>query len=73
MEHYRQCKLKRGNTYQTSWIPEKFAKQNKYVKLKTNGEWIDGWQVVHVGARMDEASALKNSQNYKHQRKASDI
>jgi uncharacterized protein YxeA len=50
---YAQCtlekKTKEGKRTQTSWLPLKFAKQNKYLKLKEDGEWEDGWQVVHVG------------------------
>lgn len=42
MTYYRQCKLRRENTitvsggylWQTTWIPEKFAKEGRFVKLK---------------------------------------
>ena len=65
----RQCKLKKGNTYQTSWIPDKFAKVGKYIKLKDD----DGWEVVEVGSIMDSKEVQKRISDYRHQRKASDI
>lgn len=37
----------KGDTYQVSWIPEKYAKVGKYVKLKDD----DGWEVIEVGTK----------------------
>lgn len=82
MIYYRQCLLERGQTNQVSWIPEQFAKKNKYIKLKNNkesgclveeGKWEDGWKVIEVGIRMPEDIVLSNSQAYKHHRKNTDI
>ncbi len=42
MKHYRQCLLKKKNTYMVSWIPSEYAKTGRYIKLGTD----DGWQVV---------------------------
>ncbi len=64
-----QCKLRKGDTYTTSWLPQKFANVGKYVKLKN----IDGWLVESVGPPMCSSIVLERSQDYKHQRKASDI
>ena len=72
MTFYRQCILRRGTTRTTSWIPEKFARQGKYIKLKETDGWKDGWLVMEVGARMSEDQVRERSQDYKHQRKASD-
>ena len=52
--NYCQCELMKENTRQVSWIPEKFAKLGKILKLKENGEWIDGWKVISVGTARDE-------------------
>lgn len=76
--YYKQCKLQKGLFHTTSWIPEKFAVKGKYVKLKREGatgikKWDNGWLVVEVGSRMKEEEVLVRSQDYKHQRKASDI
>lgn len=52
---YRQCHLKKGNTHQTSWIPEQFAVVNKVLKLREDGVWDDGWVVQTVSeTRLDE-------------------
>ena len=67
--YYKQCQLRKRNTIQTSWIPERFARQGKYLKLKGD----DGWLVESVGNRMEEKMVLERSQDHKHQRKASDI
>lgn len=47
---YKQCTLQKGNTIQTSWIPEEFAKSGKYIRLKDD----DGWKVIGVGFRASE-------------------
>lgn len=74
MPFYRQCELHRGPWRTYSWLPEKFAKKGRYVKLKDQGAWQDGWQVKAVGSmRRSEAEALERSQDHKHQRRASDI
>lgn len=60
----------------TSWLPEKYAKRGSYVKLKQDdGNWTDGWfvETVYVEVEFDEKTALIRSQDYKNQRKASDI
>lgn len=71
---YRQCRLARGQRRTYSWLPEKYAKQGKYLKLREKGRWENGWCVESVGAfRMSEISVDERSQDYKHQRRASDI
>jgi len=64
-----QCKLKKGNSYQVSWIPEKYAKIGKYLKIKEN----NGWEVIEIGSKMDSEEVNKRSMDYKNQRKVSDI
>lgn len=74
MTHYRQCRLLKGDAVTTSWIPEKFAKKGKYLKLRKNNEWVDGWLVVEVGdTRQPEEFVLARSQDYRHQRDVSDV
>ncbi len=48
MRYHRQCKLQKENTFQTSWIPEKFAKVGNYVNLKES----KGWKVIEVHTKM---------------------
>lgn len=66
---YRQCWLVRGPTHRTVWIPEKYAKKGKFIKIKDE----DGWQVRSVGTRMAEDQLLVVSQSYKHTREVSDV
>jgi len=69
MTYYRQCILIKDRTTQTAWIPEKYAKRGKYIKIKED----DGWLVVTVGERAAEEQVFERSQDYKRTRKASDI
>jgi len=60
IRYYKQCKLSRQTKdcylIETAWIPEKFAKKNKYLKLKQKGKWSNGWKVISIGTRLpDEA------------------
>jgi len=52
-----EIKKESGTTTTTSWIPEKFAKMGKYLELRnSNGEWVNGWKVVSVGARQTKTN-----------------
>ncbi len=67
---YKQCILQRNKTVQVSWIPSKYAKVGNTLELK--GE--DGWKVIFVSKQAVSAEqANEMSQEFKHQRKASDI
>lgn len=78
--YYRQCVLKRGTKQQVSWIPERFARKGHHVKLrKREGsgcvrgytEWVDGWKVVKVGARLSGSGI--HEREHLHHRKRTDI
>ena len=63
---YRQCNLTKktedSELRQVSWIPEKFAVKDKFVKLKEGNEWEDGYKVCSVGdhrASEQEVNAMK--------------
>jgi len=66
---YVQCIMEKGNLQQTSWVPEKFAKMDKFLRLKDD----DGWKVISVGAKSEKKYVEDRSQDYKKTRKASDI
>lgn len=74
-ENYTQCKLRKDNTYQTSWIPSNFAQVGKVVKLRDEetGIWTDGWIVEATYSSRTWKEVNVASQLHKHQRKASDI
>lgn len=72
---YRQCKPRRGNKHTTSFLPERYAIQDKYVKLKRDdGTWEDGWQVVSVGSmHKPEEDVRLAERDHLRTREASDV
>lgn len=71
---YKQCILKKTNQTQVAWLPEMFCQVGNFVELEINKKWEDGWKIINVGkARMSGQQVNEQSQEYKHQRKASDI
>ncbi len=74
MNYYRQCLLQKSNLFKTTWIPEKYAKLNKYLELQEDNSWDNGWQVIAISkVRLDEKNLIERSQDYKKTREASDI
>ena len=75
MINYTQCELKRQNGDRTiSWIPQSFAIEGKYLKLKDEGVWTNGWKVERVGCiSLPENLVLQNRDDYRKTREASDI
>jgi hypothetical protein len=51
-ETYKQVTLARSATegleMRVSWIPEEFAEEGRFLKLRINGIWENGWHVVKV-------------------------
>lgn len=70
---YNQCKLKRNNEEQVTWIPQKFAKVGKVVKLKEEDGWQDGWEVISVGQVMTEGYLSTLRDLYRYHRDATDV
>jgi hypothetical protein len=71
----RQCSLfkTKGETVTklVAWLPESDVKVNKTIKLKDEDGW---WCVETVGdLRVPYSKINERSQDYKHQRSASDI
>lgn len=69
MKYFVQAQMEKGQQRHTAWIPEKFAVVGKVLKIKGD----DGWLVVSIHSRKSEEEVRERSQDYKHQRKASDI
>lgn len=65
--HY-QCKLERKGWHTVTWIPDKYAKVGKIVKLGNHD-----WEVIKVYSKMDSRKVQQRSVDYKSQREASDI
>ena len=71
--YYRQCVLEKvvdsKNLIDTCWIPLEFAKLNKVLRIKDD----DGWKVTFIGDIKTERETLVRRDDYRTQRKASDI
>jgi len=52
-----------------AWIPIKYAKKGKFLELKINNRWDNGWQVMSVGAKQETIE----SQEYTKHREVTDI
>lgn len=73
-EFYIQCQLKRGTTQQVSWLPEKYAIKGKFLELKENDKWENGWEVMSLGNKIDGEFLIKVlHMSHKRTREASDV
>jgi hypothetical protein len=71
-----QCKLRRGNQHQTTWLPKRYARVGLPVDLKddeTIERWDRGWRVEATFTELPIATVLERAQDYKRTRKASDV
>lgn len=74
MKHV-QCRLKKGTTLMTAWIPKAIAVKGGTVDLgdPANGE-ENGWEVIAVGTyEVDSKWASERSRDHLNQRSMSDI
>ena len=61
---YKQCRLEKtglkGSRLLVTWLPLRYAKQGKVLRLKNDlGHWDSGWLVMVVGERSQSASHLR--------------
>lgn len=68
-----QCQLQRGATVQTSWLPASHAIPGKYLRLKEDGEWTNGWLVLAAGARLASDAVMARRDDYRKMRGVTDI
>lgn len=78
VDPYTQCRLEKpiktgGVKVQTTWIPSRFAVQDKYLKLKEDGEWENGWQVKHLGSTVDGSYVIVLRDQYRTHRDITDV
>jgi len=77
--NYVQCKLQRdlpeGGTHQhVAWIPEKYAKFDKVLRIKNDlGEWKDGWRVIETWSTRTAEHVERHERDWARQRLASDV
>lgn len=76
---YNQCSLKKtiddkSFRQYVAWIPSKFAVEGMILKIKDdNGVWVDGWEVVGVGASCEDSELVDHHRLHRDHRKASDV
>lgn len=76
---YTQCRLEKpwqdiGSLVDIVWIPTKYAKLNKILKIKQeDASWDDGWTVTAVYSTKKASEVESNERDYLRQRQASDI
>jgi hypothetical protein len=52
---YTQCLLQKGEAYQTSWIPSKFAVVGMVLKIKDDADrWVNGWVVQAAYSEVED-------------------
>ena len=78
--YYHQCKMRKStgtnsSIWDVAWIPEKFAKIGKHIRIKQeNGTWDYDWEVMKVGdTKKEESRLIAGERDYKNQRKMSDV
>lgn len=70
---YKQVTLRRGDTFEVSYIPETLAHVGKNLKIKDpDGSWSGGWKVVSVGTRLSEEYVLEHEKDYAKHRRGTD-
>ena len=48
-EPYTQCMLAKNDSRQVAWIPARYARLHRVLKLRdSDGVWDDGWKVIEV-------------------------
>ena len=77
-QYYYQCRLKKmvelGQlSHEVSWIPEKYAQKGRILKIKRNGRWDNGWEVINVWGKKSKEEIMERSRYHMYQRQASDI
>ena len=68
-EEYTQCLLVRGNCYQMAWIPAEVGFVGETIRTKDGLDWL----VAEAYSVKDYAVVNRDSQQYKRQRRASDV
>ena len=80
-DRYCFCELKKavgnnaGYMKQWSYLPEKYARVGKVVGLKNRetGEWDEDWEVAFAGPARSYESVHARANDWKNQRKVSDV
>ena len=71
--NYTQCHIQKQTKHDIAWIPSKFAEIGKYIKIKIDGIWDNGWKIIKTYSVNSESRVLDHEMDYRKQRIASDI
>lgn len=73
-ETLRQCMLERNGSRQVSWIPSENARFRNTVRLKEDGKWTEGWNIIEVyDGELSAEVVQARSRDFKNHRKATDV
>lgn len=71
---YKQCTLRHKSGIIVAWIPASFAKQHKFLRLKEQGKWQDGWEILEVhNTLLPKNVVTAHKDAYKEAREVTDI
>lgn len=63
--NYCQCELKKGDAKEIVWIPEKYAKKGKWLKIAND----NGWEVIETGSPLSEDYVFGHERDFTKQNK----
>jgi hypothetical protein len=74
IDFYKQCTLRKDNTFTVAWIDANRAIIGETVTIKhDNGTLEDGWRVETASSPLAASIVEANERNYLKQRRASDV
>lgn len=62
---YTQCEMKNVSRVLIAYIPSKYAIAGKAIKLKADGEWVDGWIVERVFQSVSDDFVIDHRDDYR--------
>ncbi|MBC8291326.1 MAG: hypothetical protein H8E37_13565 [Planctomycetes bacterium] len=67
---YRQCEVRREEAIRLTWLPLQYAVEGRVLRLRTHGEWTDGWIVTAVYSDTERIVALDPHRDISSHRRA---
>lgn len=74
-ELQKQCKLRKGTAHHVAWIEAPLALVGEFVRIKEDGKWSDGWEVIEVAddTALPATWVRERTQDHKNMKKMTDI
>jgi hypothetical protein len=75
---YIQCRLEQiidsdSFSYRTAWIPERYARKGRVLRIKQGDVWADGWEVTETYVKKPARVVEATERDYLKQRSVSDV